>query len=280
MGGDPVELVLRLHPLCLPLAQASENQLRILFGDVVKVVRDGTRHIACRVARKTIQKRQGLREGKGDCLPPWQPRPCPLAYQAAQMIILILGPDLHPCERLVGPMHQIRPDRPFHGEPFGDLCQNIQRQIRRGLQRPQPHQFAQRGKDEITKVIITQRRIQWRWQRIQDRSCHPLGILWQMARQDLGDQGNPLLKLQRGEFGHHLGFKTIRVKPRMRCCKKSRQIAGLFTVEQLILEGKPRCHAPGPYIVELTAPPSRRMFWPTIKPACCEQRKAQVAPNS
>ena len=32
--------------------------------------------------------------------------------------------------------------------------------------------------------------------------------------------------------------------------------------------------------VTLVWPPSRRMFWPTMKPANCEQRKAQAAPNS
>jgi hypothetical protein len=33
-------------------------------------------------------------------------------------------------------------------------------------------------------------------------------------------------------------------------------------------------------IVALVAPPSSRMFWPTMKPAWTEQRKAQAAPNS
>ena len=37
---------------------------------------------------------------------------------------------------------------------------------------------------------------------------------------------------------------------------------------------------PASHIVETTAPPSRRMFCPTIKPACIEQRNAQAAPNS
>ncbi len=34
------------------------------------------------------------------------------------------------------------------------------------------------------------------------------------------------------------------------------------------------------YIDRLVAPPSRRMFWPTMNPACWLHRKAQVAPNS
>ena len=33
-------------------------------------------------------------------------------------------------------------------------------------------------------------------------------------------------------------------------------------------------------IVALVAPPSSRMFWPTMNPAWTEQRKAQAAPNS
>jgi hypothetical protein len=34
------------------------------------------------------------------------------------------------------------------------------------------------------------------------------------------------------------------------------------------------------YIVEFTAPPSNKIFCPIIKPACCEHKKAQAAPNS
>ena len=37
---------------------------------------------------------------------------------------------------------------------------------------------------------------------------------------------------------------------------------------------------PVSHMVETTAPPSSRMFCPTIKPACIEQRNAQAAPNS
>ena len=33
-------------------------------------------------------------------------------------------------------------------------------------------------------------------------------------------------------------------------------------------------------IVAFSAPPSSTMFWPTMKPACCEHRNAHIAPNS
>ena len=89
------------------------------------------------------------------------------------------------------------------------------------------------------------------------------------------DMGDPRFEVQRVQISHDIGHKW-RGDKNARVLKVPRKPPHAVAVEELIREAVSFGHQ----IVALIAPPSMTMFCPTIKPACCEHKNAQVAPNS
>lgn len=151
--------------------------------------------------------------------------------------------------------------------------------------------------DKPPEIVVFQRRIKRRRHGGLDLVGHLRKGRGQLCLNRVSNRFEPCHQFKIGQLRQDRAEKLIWGK----ACNPgrifTREIAEAVGVKQVIFEREPcparvfavwtPCHLYLPraapirlYMVVLVAPPSSKMFWPTMKPACCEHIKAQVAPNS